>query len=181
MLTCYNIWIIVRKVSYIFDEWWSARSAINIRIILFLNDKSNVALVLIWNADLLQHSKHCEKSFLYIWRMMIGALSHQHSYNTVLNDTRNVVLVLSCNADMLQHSNQCKKSFVYIWRMMIDGLSNQHSHTTVLNDKRNVVLMLSCNADLLQHSNQCKKIPFIFDEWWSARSTINIRIYCFKR
>ena len=40
---------------------------------------------------------------------MMGALIHQHSYNTVLNDKRNVVLVLSCNADLTHHSNHCKK------------------------------------------------------------------------
>ena len=39
---------------------------------------------------------------------MIGALSHQHSYNTVLNDKRNVALVLICNVDLAQHSKQCK-------------------------------------------------------------------------
>jgi len=182
MLTWYNIRIIVRNVSYIFDEWWSARSAINIRIKLFLNDKSNVVLVLIWNADLLQHSKHCEKSFLYIWRMMIDALSHQHSYNTVLNDTRNVVLVLSCNADLLQHLNQCKKSFLYIWQMMIDALSYQLSHTTVLNDKRNVVPVLRCNVDLAQHLKYCKKsllYTLYLTNWWSARSAIKFRIILF--
>jgi len=31
---------------------------------------------------------------------MIGALIHQHSYNTVLNEKRYVVLVLICNADL---------------------------------------------------------------------------------
>jgi len=81
MLTWYNIQIIVRKVTYIFDEWWSARSAINIRIILFLNDKSNVVLVLTSNVDLAQHSNHCKKSFLYNLRMMNGELSYQHSYH----------------------------------------------------------------------------------------------------
>ena len=109
MLTWHNIRIIVRKVSYMFDEWWWARSAIIIRIILFLYDKSNVVLVLSCNADLAQHSNHCKKSFLYIWRMMLGALIHQHSYNTVLNDKPNVVLVLTCNVDLAQHSNHCRK------------------------------------------------------------------------
>ena len=44
--------------------------------------------------------------------MMIGAFSHQRSYNTVLNDKRNVVLVLIYNVDLVQHSNHCKKSFL---------------------------------------------------------------------
>jgi len=148
MLTCYNIRIIVRKVSYIFGECWSARWAINIRIILFLIDKSNVVLVLSCNADLAQHLNHCKKSVLYIWRMIMGALSHQHSYNTVFKEKSNVVLVLICNAELAHHSNNCKKSFLYIWRMMIGALSNQHSHKTFLNDKRNAVLVLICNADL---------------------------------
>jgi len=128
MLTWYNIRIIVRKVSYIFDDCWSARSAINISIILFLNDKSNVVLVLSCSADLAQHLIHCKKSILYIRRMMIGALSNQHSYNTDLNDKSNVVLVLICIVDLVQHSNNCKKSFLYIWRMMIDALSHHHSY-----------------------------------------------------
>jgi len=148
MLTWHSIRISVRKVSYIFAEWWSARSAINIRIILFLNDKSNVVLVLICNADLANHSNHCKKSFLYIWLMMIDALSHQHSHNTVLNDQRNVVPVLSCNADLVQHWSHCKQSILYIRLMMIGALSNQHSYTTVLNDKSYVVLVLICNVDL---------------------------------
>jgi len=128
MLTWHNIQIIVRKVSYIFDEWWSARSVISIRIILFLNDKSNVVLVLSCNADMAQHFNHCKKSVLYIWRMMMGALIHQHSYNTVLNDKPNVVLVLTCNVDLTQHSNHCKKSFLYNFRMMNGELSYQHSY-----------------------------------------------------
>ena len=45
---------------------------------------------------------------------MMGALSHQHSYNIVFNDTSNVVLVLSCNDDLAQHLIHCKKSFLYI-------------------------------------------------------------------
>jgi len=168
----------VRKVSYIFDEWWSAHSAITIRIILFLNDKSNVVLVFSCKPDLLQHSNHCKKSFLYNWLMMIGALSQQHSYNTVLNDKSNVVLVLSCNFWPLQHSKQCKKSFLYIWRIMIDALSNQHSYNTVLNDKRYAVLLLSCNADLLQHSDHCKK-SFLYT--WRVMIGSLSHIYCFKR
>jgi len=148
MLTWHNIQIIVRKISSIFDEWWSARSAINIRIILISNDKSNVVLVLSCNADLAQHSKPCKKSFLFIWRMIFGALSNQHSHKTVLNDKSNDVLVLSCNADLAQHSKHCKNGFLHIWRMMIGALTNQHSHKTDLNDKRNAVLVLICNADL---------------------------------
>jgi len=181
MLTRHNIWNIVRKVSYIFAEWWLARSTINIRIILFLNDNLNVLLVLICIVYLVQHSKHCKKSFLYIRRMMIGALIHQHSYNTVINDKRNVALVLICNVDLLQHSfkivndksngvlvlccngdlayhsKHCKKSFLYIWRMMIGALSHNHSYYTVSKGKSNGVLALSCNVDLVQHSNQCMK------------------------
>jgi len=130
MLTWHNIRVIVRTVLYIFDEWWSARSAIIIRIKLISNDKSNVVLVFSCNAYLAQHSKHCKRSFLYLWRMMIGALSHQHSYNTVLNDKLNVVLVLICNIDLTQHSNHCKKRFLYIWRMMIGELGNHHSYKT---------------------------------------------------
>ena len=45
---------------------------------------------------------------------MIGALIHQHSFNTVLNDNSNVVLVLNCNVDLAQHSKHGKKSFLYI-------------------------------------------------------------------
>ena len=118
MLTCCNIRNIVRKVSYIFNERWSARTSINIRIILFLNDERNVVLVLICNVDLAQHTYRCKKSFLYIWRMMISALNNQHSYNTVLNYKRNVVLVLICNVDLVQHSNHCKNSFLHIWRII---------------------------------------------------------------
>ena len=39
---------------------------------------------------------------------MMGALSNQHSHNTVLNDKPNVVLVLICNVDLAQHSKHCK-------------------------------------------------------------------------
>jgi len=81
MLTWHTIWIIVRKVSYIFDEWWSARSSINMRIKLFLNAKPNAVLVLTCNVDLAQHSNHCKKSFLYNSRMMNGELSYQLSYH----------------------------------------------------------------------------------------------------
>jgi len=151
MLTWYNIRIIVRKVSYIFDEWWSTRSAINIRIRLFLNDKSNVVLVLSCNSDLAQHLNYCKKIHPYIWRILIGALSNQHSQTTVLNDKRNGVLVLFCNVDLAHHKNHFKKSFLYIWRIMIGALSHQHSFNTVLNDKSNVVLVLSSNADLAHH------------------------------
>ena len=45
---------------------------------------------------------------------MMGSLSHQHSYNTVLKDKSNGLLVLSCKADLAQHLNYCKKSFLYI-------------------------------------------------------------------
>ena len=87
---------------------------------------------------------------------MMGVLSHQHSYNTVLNDKSNDVLVLSCNADLAKHLIHCKKSFLYISRMMIGKLSHQHSYNTVYNDKSYVVLVLICNADLAQHLNHCK-------------------------
>jgi len=50
-----------------------------------LNDKRNVELVLIRNAGLAMHSNQNKKSVPYGWRMMMGALSHQHSYNIVLN------------------------------------------------------------------------------------------------
>ena len=66
---------------------------------------------------------------------MMGALSHHHSYYTVLKGKSNGVLALSCNVDLVQHSSHCKKRFLYIRQMMIDALSNQHSHSTVLNDK----------------------------------------------
>jgi len=156
MLTWHIIEIIVRKVSYIFDEWWSARSAINIHIILFKRQIKCCASVDLQCWPGRSFETFLEK-FLYIWRMMIGALSHQHSYNTVLNDKSNVVLVLRCNADLAQHLNNCKKGFIYIWRMMMCALSNQHSHDTGQNDKRNVMLVLCCNIDLVQHSNLCKK------------------------
>ena len=66
-----------------------------------LNDKSNDVLVLSCNADLANHLIHCKKSFLYISRMKIGVLSHQHSYiSTVYNDKLYVVLVLICNVDL---------------------------------------------------------------------------------
>jgi len=148
MLTWHSIRNIVRKVSYIFAEWWWARTAINIRIILFLNDKCNVVLVLICNVDMVQHSNHCKKCLLYVCRMMMGALIHQHSYNTVINDKSNDVLVLSCNADLAKHLIHCKKSFFYISRMTIGVLSHQHSYNTVNNDKSYVVLVLICNVDL---------------------------------
>ena len=48
--------------------------------------KSNGVLALSCNVDLVQHSNQCMKSFLYIRRMMIDALSNQHSHSTVLND-----------------------------------------------------------------------------------------------
>ena len=64
---------------------------------------------------------------------MIGALIHQHSYNTVINDKRNVALVLICNVDLLQHSFK------------------------IVNDKSNGVLVLCCNGDLAYHSKHCKK------------------------
>jgi len=132
MLTWHSIRNIVRNFSSIFDEWWWARSAINICKLLFLNDKPNVVLVLICNADLAHHSNYCKKSFLlYIWRMMMSALSYQHWYNTVLNDKSNVLLVLSCNADLAQHLNHCKKGGLYIWRMMMGALSHQHSYNFV--------------------------------------------------
>jgi len=67
--------------------------------------------------------------------MMIGVLSHHHSYNTVLNDKSNNVLVLSCNADLAKHLIHCKKRFLYISRMMIGVLSHQHLYNTVYNDK----------------------------------------------
>ena len=88
---------------------------------------------------------------------MMGALIHQHSYNTVLNDKLNDVLVLSCNADVAKYLIHCKKSFLYISRMMIGVLSHQHTYNTVYNDKSYVVLVLICNADLAQHLNHCEK------------------------
>ena len=51
-----------------------------------LKGKSNGVLALSCNVDLVQHSNQCMKSFLYIRRMMIDALSNQHSHSTVLND-----------------------------------------------------------------------------------------------
>jgi len=96
--------------------------------------------------------------------MMMGALIHQHPYNTVLNDKSNDVLVLSCNADLAKHLIHCKKSFLYISRMLIGVLSHQHTYNTVYNDKSYVVLVLSCKDDLARYLNHCKKVAYIFDE-----------------
>jgi len=158
MLTWHSIRNIVRKVFYIFYEWWWARSAINIGIILFLNDKSNVVLVLSCNADLAQHLNHCKKNVLYIWRMMMGALIHQHSYNTVLNDKLNVVLVLTCNVDLAQHSNHCKKSFLYNFRMMNGELSYQHSYHCSYKNLNDDCWLMTIALTSHTYSNRCHDI-----------------------